>query len=91
MTDCLPFVQSRYHQGTWFLKIDVDTAETERASFGRDVSPHPAGNVEFVDISSPTIIRTSTVVICQVKNLLLGRKDTLVGKLASGLTSNGSP
>lgn len=91
MIDCLPFVQSRYHQGTWLLKIDVDTAETECARFGSDVGPHPAGNVESVDISSHTVIRTSTVAICQVKNLLLGRKDTLVGKLADGLTSNGGP
>lgn len=68
--DYLPFVQSRHHQGTWFLKINVDTAETKRARFGGDVSPHSAGNVVFVDISGDAVIRTSAVTICQVQNLL---------------------
>lgn len=88
---CSPLIQSRYHQGTWLQKINVDTTETESAHFWSDVGPHPGGNVEFVDVSSQAVIRASTIAICQVKYLFLRRKDTLVGERPSGLARNSSP
>lgn len=89
--DCSPFVQRRHHQRARLLQIDVDAAEAERAHFWSDVGPHAAGDVKFVDESSPAIVWPCAIVVCQIQDLLLGRKNALVGELSDWLAGDGSP